>query len=228
MRLASMVAGLLLAGCVSSGEPATAGKAPPAGDPAPAPAPVDPAVAIKNLTATPATSYYLPGDGAVLYAVVVHVEGTGSQVSAVMLRAGEDKDEVAEWPGDLNGDDDEVAEARKEAEQAQSALAARLAGKDLVPLTYTEWPKGKAFFELASPAVRLDWKDGRRVEATVGGKKVADAEVSVMEPHVPRPAGVYASAASPALLVAIDQDPGEAYTEGFNFFTEMVRVDLRR
>lgn len=218
---------LLLPGCVAASEPAPAAR--PSAAPAARPArSVDPAEAIGKLTADPATSYYLPADDAILFAEVVHVEGTGSDVSAVMLRRGSEKDVVAEWPGDVNADDEEVAEAKKKADEARSALAARLAGKELLPLTFTAWPKGQARFQLASPAITLEWKEGHRLEASAGGRPVASAEVSVTEPHVPSPSGVFAGPGSPAVLVAIDQDPGEAYTDGFNFFTEMVRVDVPR
>jgi hypothetical protein len=226
MRIEWALLGLVLCGCASGApEPASPGEQPEvaagAGAPAPETAP-DPAAVVASLTAEPPAAYYLPEDGTALVASVINVEGTSTTVTVNKLKPGGEKETIAEW--ELANDEGESA---KVAEAARRALAERLTGVVLVPLTFTKWPEDKDALELASPKLTLGWrKQGAAVEARIGGKVVTVAEVMETEPQVPSPIAVYASADSPVVVVQIEQDPGEHYTEGFNYFTEMLRLDL--
>ena len=174
--------------------------------------------AIARLTADPPAAYYLPGDGTALVGRAVRVADGGSEVSALLLSAGGKSEEAAAW---RTGAGDEAAHTG----EVQRLLAARLAGKEMVELTYTPWPAGKSSLAVAVPKMTVTWKKNA-LAARVGSKRVAVGKVEAVAPHVPHPAGVFAGERSPAALVVVRHDPTGTSAEQLGVLVDVLRFEV--
>lgn len=195
----------------------------PGGGPADAPLTADEQralAAIEQLTASPPVAYYLPADKRVLVARAVRLEDGASEVSALLIAAGGQSEEAAEWRSGSPGEDDKAAKIRR-------LLAAKLAGAAMVELGYTAWPPGAASLPVARPAMTLTWRRNA-LSARIGGKRVAIGKVLPVAPHVPRPAGVFAGPDSPAALVMVRHDPAGAAAEKLGALVDVLRFEIPR
>lgn len=195
----------------------------PGGGPADAPLTADEEralAAIERLTASPPVAYYLPADQRVLVARAVRLEDGASEVSALLIAAGGQTEEVAEWRAGSAAEDDEAAKIRR-------LLAAKLAGAAMVELTFTRWPAGARSVAVARPTMTLTWRRGS-LSARVGGKRVPVGVIRPVAPHVPSPAGVFAGADSPAALVVVRHDPAGAAVQQLGVLVEVLRFEIPR
>jgi len=176
--------------------------------------------ALEQLTADPPVAFYVPDESGALVSRAVPVEGSASEVSALLLLAGGKIERLAEWPARAEGD------AAHAAAEVRRRLAARFAGKQLVELTWTPWPAGKRVLELPSPAMSVTWQKGGRLSARAGGKRIAIGKVAAVKPHVPRPAGVFASPDSPVAIVVVVHQPVASPGEKVSAMTDVLRFDL--
>lgn len=176
--------------------------------------------AIERLTASPPVAYYLPADRRVLVARAVRLEDGASEVSALLVSAGGQVEEAAEWRSGSANEDDEAAKIRR-------LLAAKLAGAAMVELTYTAWPAGRRSLSVARPAMTLAWRRNA-LSARIGGKRVAIGKVQPVAPHVPRPAGVFAGPDGPVALVVVRHDPAGAAAEQLGVLVEVLRFEIAR
>jgi hypothetical protein len=161
---------------------------------APSPAEVQVMEALARLIGEPPVAFYLPRDRSALVA-----RAADGEVAAILLDADGRAEPLARWTAKAGGP---AAIARP--------VATGLAGAPMVEMTYTAWPAGKDRLRLTRPALTVIWRRGR-LSARVGKKSLA------VGPAPARPAGVFASPASPAVLVLIRRDPGAS--------TEVLRFD---
>jgi hypothetical protein len=191
---------------------------PPPVTPAPIPEPADPSdegeepeasepsadetralEVVSSLAAVPPTAYYLPEEKAVLLVEVQDTEDQGRLITAVQVLVGGTSTIVGGWSS--------TDEERKQAGQRE--LAGKLAGKQLVALTFTEWPPGKRTVELSSPAMNISWQKSGKLIARAAGKTITIGElVGKGATKRSRPAGVFASPDSPLAVIRIRDEKG--------------------
>jgi hypothetical protein len=104
-------------------------------------------------------------------------------------------------------DDRSVVTAADLDKEGNRPLAARLAGRQLIALTFTHWPDGKRAVALDDPKVKVTWQRSGKLSAAVGKKRIAIGQLKGEGKVVPRPAGLFSSPESPAVLVLVRREP---------------------
>ncbi len=157
------------------------------------------------------TIAYAPKDGAIAYPVSGSVEGTGQLLTLVVRTSDGKKSEL------------EICDADPECEATtktkRDAIVAHMKDREWVPLQRLEWPDGAATLE--GDGFALAWKGGKLEGKRPDGSAIAFPEIPAEKPHTPSPSAVYISKDHPIVVAYFDFDPGEAYGEGFNVFSDV-------
>lgn len=162
---------------------------------------------------------YSATQGRVAAVVRYQVEGTGEGCDVVFLdEKGKRVDSFA-----VHDAQDDAARAT---EKVVPNLASRLQAGAYVALDKSAWPADAPDLLVPAVGIKLKWKRNQILAVSAVGKSIPLKKVEVLAPFRAAPVAVYAAAGVPVLVVAVEQNPGEAYLEGYNVVTEMYLVRI--
>jgi hypothetical protein len=183
-----------------------------------APDTVDPVRLARDLLRREGTLAYASSTSTFAYLLSHTEEGNGTGLTFHLARAGDEKPfetlTVCEaW------ECEETRGARTKA--LVPKVADRLRGKGYVLLTPVRWPEGRGRMTIASPALELRWQRDHLVAARQGEETVSFPAVRHLPQHKPSPAAVWAVPDGAWIAVEVSFDPGSAYGQGLNVYSEV-------
>jgi hypothetical protein len=147
------------------------------------------------------------------------VEGTGEGCDVVFL---DEKSKRVDSFAVHDVQDD----AARATEKVVPNLASRLQAGAYVALDKSAWPADAPDLLVPAVGIKLKWKRNQILAVSAVGKSIPLKKVEVLAPFRAAPVAVYAATGVPVLVVAVEQNPGEAYLEGYNVVTEMHLVRI--
>jgi len=157
----------------------------------------------------------------VVYSTRYRVEGTGQGVFVWFFEIGQKKplDRIAVYEPD---DEDWGQKIPK----AVDTLTSRLEKGEFHGVYGTKIVKDLDRTEI--PGGVFQWGKNRATFSV--GNRTGSTEVHLRKPYIARPEWLYAEPDLPVAAVSLEHDPGDAYGEGYNFFTtvEFVRLKQKR